>query len=230
MELSNEQKDKLLRKIKKSLALSQNNSNENEAQTALLKAQEMMAKYNLSLSEIDLKEHDKMKESDIQVAYKGRGTFWVKSLARIIADNFRCYYFYSTLNRKTYIKFLGLKEDVEIAKEVYTFAVDVIDFYSKMYILDNMIEGKGEITKSKNSYIVGFLSGLKDKFKEQVNKNNWGLILVKDALVDQAYGNLKLVRGRSSNSITTGDSKARAEGYKQGKSFEGRSSRQVIEG
>lgn len=229
MEISKEQKEKLIRKIHKSLKLSSNNPNENEAQTALLKAQELMAKYNLSLSEIDMQEEfGQRKEVDTNVVYTGKLKWWMRKLANIIGDNFRCYWFWSTVNRKHKVQFLGLKEDVEIVKEVYNFAIDVIEYYSKMYILENMISGKEEIERTKNDYISGFLSGLREKFEEQVNKNDWGLILLKDALVEEKYSSMKFRNAKSSNSSFGGDLGARNEGYKRGRDFEG-SGRKKIE-
>lgn len=48
--------EKILNKIKNLLDLANNNPNENEAIAAALKAQELMAKYNIELDQLDSKE------------------------------------------------------------------------------------------------------------------------------------------------------------------------------
>jgi len=45
--------NQILEKISKTLQLGKNNSNENEAQTAILAAQRLMAKYHISQEEVD---------------------------------------------------------------------------------------------------------------------------------------------------------------------------------
>ena len=53
--------EKIIEKIKKLLALANNNPSEDEAMAAALKAQEMMAKYNVVLDDLD----DKPENSEI---------------------------------------------------------------------------------------------------------------------------------------------------------------------
>lgn len=71
----------------------------------------------------------------------------------------------------------------------------------------------------KNDYISGFLNGLQAQFKEQVDKNNWGLVIVKDKEVVEFYENLDLKKGKSSSAKASGDSAARAAGFQRGKSW-----------
>ena len=46
-------KEKIIEKIKKALALANNNKNPNEAQAAMLMAQKMMAKYHIEMQEVE---------------------------------------------------------------------------------------------------------------------------------------------------------------------------------
>ena len=48
-----EKREKILKKIENLLALAGNNPSENEAIAAALKAQELMAKYNIELADIE---------------------------------------------------------------------------------------------------------------------------------------------------------------------------------
>ena len=45
-------KEKIIEKIKKALALANNNKNPNEAQAAMLMVQKMMAKYHIEMQEV----------------------------------------------------------------------------------------------------------------------------------------------------------------------------------
>ena len=112
--------EKILNKIKNLLDLANNNPNENEAIAAALKAQELMAKYNIELDQLDSKE--KTREIVKEVYYqsgKHEMRKWKIGLAVIIAQNFRCKtYFVSSSND---VVFYGYKEDAKIALQVFTY-------------------------------------------------------------------------------------------------------------
>ena len=83
----NEADNKIIDKIEKLIALS-SSDNENEAKAAMLKAQELMAKYEIEMSQIN---PDKAKERPI-VSYTSPSfrDDWVVDLGSLIAGNFRC--------------------------------------------------------------------------------------------------------------------------------------------
>lgn len=214
--------EKVLKKIQKALALSKNNPSAEESQTALLKAQELMAKHNLSFGDVEI--GNKSQNKDV---IKGFGTeftklqWWMKELAGIIGDNFRCYNYLNCRYGKRRITFMGLKEDVELCTEIYKFAVEAIKTHSKAFLKRYKVSGDRARTNAiKNDYIYGYLSGMREKFKEQVEKNDWGLVLVKDALVVQKYNEMNLEKSEASKIKTAGSNKAHEEGYKDGKNFD----------
>jgi hypothetical protein len=211
--------EKLLQKIHNLFKLAEGNSNQNEAQNALLKAQELMAKNGIEQSEINqiVKPKEVIRENITEV---GRLSWWEKSLSVVIARNFRTEIY---INRTKYkggsIVFLGLKDDVQLAKMVYNFAVaailnDTVKFvkqYKKYHINYNI--------GVKNDYITGWIRGLDTQYKEQVNQNGWGLVLVKDPLVQAEISKMHLRKGQSS-AITRGhDNGAYGKGFERGKSF-----------
>ena len=170
----------IISKIEKLLALAGNNPSETEAQAAMLKAQQLMAEHNLDMAQFQDKPQEK-KEA-VTEYFKGyHNTGWAISLARVICDNFRC----NLLRAAGYgLVFVGLKEDVAICKAVFTFASNTLD--KNMMKLRRQYRNQGLPTDGiSGDYAAGFIAGLKAKYKEQVEKNNWGLILVKDALVEQ---------------------------------------------
>jgi len=213
------QNEKVLDKVKKLLtkADSSYNSNENECEAAMLKAQSLLAEAGLSME--DLSDDVALKEI-IETLVMGYGStiWWKKALARIICANFRCISFIRKIKGKTSIGFIGLKEDAEIAKSVYQFASKYLDHSAGMFMLKNPAkDGRAGI---KNNFFKGFLKGLEDKYAEQVKNNNWGLVIVKDKVVDEYVENMKLKKSKTTTYIAgSNDQAAKLEGYKAGKSF-----------
>ena len=220
MTTNTESMEDVIRKIKKLLALANDGVNSEETDTAMLLAQKMMAKHSISMKDV---EYGKEKEKTV---IQGDGTaytklqWWMKSLSNIIADNFRCYSFIRHGYGKTKVVFMGLDDDVEIAKMIYDFAVSAIKHYSNQYVKIRGISGDRATTIAvKNDYISGYMDGLRAKFKEQVQKEEFGLVLVKDALVVQEHSKMKFSNARPSTRSTSGDAKARQRGFADGKKF-----------
>lgn len=152
----------MIEKIKGLLALGDKSRNceEAEAEAALLKAHELMAKYNISVevSEEEMVSYvHEVCESKWNMGFR-------KPLARIIANNFRC---------ECYLKgsggavvFFGHSTDARIAKEVFEFAYSFAmkegnRCYNKNYQMGRPTQGVF------NSYVKGFLKGLEQKLGEQ---------------------------------------------------------------
>lgn len=207
----------VIAKIEKLLALAGNNPSEAEAQAAMLKAQKLMAEHNLDMTQFQDKPQEK-KEAITEYFRGYHNTNWAISLARVICDNFRC----NLLRAPGYgLVFIGLKEDVAICKAVFSFAAQVLD--------KNMAKLRRQYRKQNlptdgisGDYAAGFIAGLRDKYKEQVEKNNWGLILVKDALVEQKTKDLTNPRGKphSGKKLNrSGDMGLYTKGYQDGKNL-----------
>ena len=110
-------KEKIIEKIKKALALANNNKNPNEAQAAMLMAQKMIAQYHIEMQEVEEVEEAEVQEDEVNVK-KGS---WRKSLMKVICNNYRCDCFLRGNTGKRII-IVGAKEDIEIAKTIYEFA------------------------------------------------------------------------------------------------------------
>ncbi|WP_031516812.1 DUF2786 domain-containing protein [Desulfofalx alkaliphila] len=209
--------EKILNKIRKVLALTKSTYQE-EAHTALLKAQELMAQHGLTMAEVEATQEkcEDKQVVDTCVAEKRRNYWYEKNLSKIIGDNFRCHCYVSP-GRGIY--FIGLKEDVEIATEVYHYALNTMLYLSTDYV-KRYQEQTISNQRLKNDYYIGFLKGLGDKFKAQVETKGYALVLVKDALVIQAVNDKKLTKGQSSKIVIGGSSDARDAGYRDGRSFD----------
>lgn len=157
-----ENKAVIIDRIKRLLALGDNsrNNSEVEAKAAMLKAHQLMAKYDISL---DTSEVDEIQYSHLYCESKWNMGFR-KPLALIIANNFRCETYVA--GRGGSIVFFGRDTDATIAKNVFEFAYDFAlregnKHYNKNYNMG--LNTKGVF----NSYIRGFLAGLKQKLDQQ---------------------------------------------------------------
>lgn len=207
----------IVEKIKKLLALSKS-GNEHEAEMSMLKAQELLAKYKLSIKEV---EDFKVKSSNVQ-AKKSDITFtsakWKGQLSFIIADNFGCYCYLSTY-RTHLIVFLGREEDVNICNIVMRYAVDCIESGAGK-IKYKYVKAGYSTRGIVNDYAAGFIYGLNSKFEEQKKANKeWGLVLMKDQDVSEAYNSIKFKGSINTNTAFRGNFDIYEEGIKDGKKF-----------
>ena len=130
---------------------------QNEAEQAILKAHELMAKHGIQ----SVVAEDEIKYSEERCKHPGNRKFR-RNLASIIAPNFKCKYY----NSRNQIIFFGRETDVKIAKEVFEYA------YSFAYRETNRIcrelrANHFDTTGITNSYALGFIRGLKEKLGEQ---------------------------------------------------------------
>lgn len=214
--------NKIIIKVKKLLALSEDRgATDAEKEVAFLKAQEIMIENNLSMEQMDKAEIGIKKIPITQIienAYSQQfGKIWYKNmLAHIIADNFRCELYISS---NKYV-FIGFKEDIEIAMEVFLSAFWYMK-HNALKLVQRSMKNYGTSKGVEKGYLYGFLIGLKEKFKEQVEKRGWGLIIVKDNSIIERKNEIlkggKTCHCRSRN--TRYDSNAYEKGKKDGQQF-----------
>jgi len=209
--------DKIISRVQKLLKQAEGTPYEAEASSAMLLAQKLMVKHGLSASDINEGETKGVIDFDLST---GRHAWWKKSLARLIADNFRC----ANYNHRVVgdgvstIRYIGKADDVETASSVYYYAVKMITYHSGNYIKlrkTKEVYAKGD----KNTYIMGYLLGLKDKFAKQVENEGWGLVLVKDDEIQKVVESRKLKKAKKTNASMSYSQNAYAEGYKRGQQF-----------
>lgn len=227
--------EKILHKVKALLNLAQNGGDVegHEAQSALLKAQRLMAENDINEVELgDSLGSTLTKEIlDHYATEFEKLSWWKKSLGRVIAQNFRCYSYLNKCKGYTRLAFMGLKEDTEIAIIAFSFAIDSIrggaNQFMKAYRKDYRLQHghHPEISQQRGvrtNYVEGWISGLESQYNEQVNKEGWGLVLAKDDLVIQTYKDMDLKRGKSAQYTrvdSTEGQVAYAKGYSDGKGF-----------
>lgn len=159
--------DKVIEKINNLFDLANNNPNENEAMAAALKAQELMAKYNVTmvqLNESEIKDEIVTISVNVNDINKNSGAIkWRFDLAHVVANNFRCEVCFSNVG---HVYFVGYKTDSEIAARTFTFLFQTgnrlaTNYYSKMYKRGEDVRGV------KTAYLWGFTRGVQDKLEKQ---------------------------------------------------------------
>ncbi|EIR3903414.1 DUF2786 domain-containing protein, partial [Enterococcus faecalis] len=116
---------KIIKKIKGLLAISRDQKNDEESQSAFILAQKLMIQYNIDKNEVEElsvdSENDVIGEESVTI-YK-RLYWWERQLACIISENFRVKNFlnnkYLGRQKKRRIVFYGFGRDLELAKEMY---------------------------------------------------------------------------------------------------------------
>jgi hypothetical protein len=215
--------DKIISKIKNLLKLSENTNFPEESQTALLKAQEFMIKHKLEMKDIGQEDKEEVIEEGVTDVKKHK--WYIKHLGSIIGDNFKCYCLIRNFKIKNQIVFIGLENDLKIAKEMFKYALNEIEIFSNKYLKDFFGDYvKSEIDSTiknsiKNSFIQGYLVGLNSKFKEQIQNNDWGLMVIKDKKVDDFMGKIKTVKQKQAAVNNSKDRHAFTNGFEVGKNF-----------
>lgn len=174
-----ESENKVIDKIEKLLALS-SSSNENEARAAMMKAQELMAKYEIKRQQ--LKGREQEERCVVNVSSGSFRDEWIHMVSGVIAENFRC----RRLSVSRWgsggafrIRFYGYEEDAEICINIFEYAVKVV---RKRFMVLRAIyaeAGKEFGKNEKMNYVLGFCHGLEKNFEEQkAQSQSFALALV----------------------------------------------------
>lgn len=210
-QVEQENLEKMLDKVRKLLALAGNNPSEEEAKAAALKAHQLIAKYNLNLTDTE-KETMEMSQAEYKT---GVDKSWKYGLARTVSDNFRVCCFWVD-NRK--VVFYGYKQDVEVAAQVFGFLFKTRERGARAACRVAYKE-KGTETGVYYAYTRGFTSGVKSALDAQ----STALMVVTPKEVKESYESYKqevglVPLGRCRNGSEKGFNKsAFNDGYKDGK-------------
>lgn len=155
--------ESVIETIKKLFALSKNNPSKEEAISAILKAQELMAKHDISLAEVESADSDKEIEEIAEECVNVPAKKWKYTIAQIVADNFRVKFF---MHGKSTFVFYGHKTDAVIASETFKYLFAIGDkLGSKMYREAKATRGWAD--NVYNSCVMGFCQGVREALAEQ---------------------------------------------------------------
>lgn len=213
--------EKIIDKIEKLLALS-NSDNENEAKSAMLKAQELMAKHKIDRGQLEGKEQEEK-----PVIYLSAGPFreeWANMVSAVISDNFRCQSVESRKSSGVFrIRFYGYEEDAEICVNVFKYAVKLIR--KRFMTLKAIYNEAGRDFKKneKMNYVHGFCKGLVENFEEQKKQGeSFALALLVPKAVNDYVNALPGLTERETYDYERNKENylLRRYGYVDGKSFQ----------
>ena len=113
--------------------------------------------------------------------------------------------------------FIGEEENVEIVKIVYEYALKVCD--ERISKIQKDYKKKGlSTTGIPQSYGIGFATGLKAKYSEQLKTNqDWGLVVVKSKDVIEYTKNKNLSKSNARTRYR--ENEHYSSGYTDGKNF-----------
>ena len=157
-------KEKLIAKIKALLNRTvENGASLSEAEIALKKANELIAKHHIT--EFELKNFSQKEEcEEVKIKFK-RISNHIKSLFASVADAFECEYCYNT----HFGTFFGYKTDIIIAEHIFNFVLSALEYeiseYKKTYDYQDDISVYSP-NKVVNSFIGGFVAKIEQKLLE----------------------------------------------------------------
>lgn len=162
--------------IRSLFAKAESTHSEHEAQSAILKAQELMAKYGIS----SLSSEEDYQYISQNCTHSGNRAFR-RNLANVIAPNFKVKYYLSNMQ----VTFFGREDDVKIAKEVFEYSYKFICRETRRLCKERKNEHMGTEGIS-NTYALGFCRGL----KERLDVQSMALMVIVPPDVQEKYGEL----------------------------------------
>ncbi len=201
--------DNIEEKIKKLLALSQS-SNPNEARAALLKAQDLMLKHNLSIN------YESDKPEIITESVTMKHTKHHIRMAAIIAGNFRTKTWYGF----DYISFIGYKDDVTASKSCLEYLISESATCFSKYMYEHEADFQTAYKSYANyvhrQWMNGFVSGIQDAFEERKNNPEYELMLITPSDVLKEYEKMNL-QNSTLRASEIHNKEAFEAGYEEGK-------------
>lgn len=173
----------------------ENGNTKEEALTAALMAQKLIAKYDVKDEELFVQE-----SYEIVEVFSKNVTRKIKyRLAMVIADNYRCCVYFSTGGRKCFAVFVGRELDAEAAKLVFENLYDATIKYGNSQSWKYRGMGNGLYGGYFNSACEAFIDGIKAELEKQCKE----LMLVRSKDVDDRYREATRGSRRIDGSIST---------------------------
>ena len=149
---------------------------EHEAEAAILKAHELMAKYGIK----EVSSEENIPYLTESCTHPGNRSFR-RYLANVIAPNFRVKYFLRDMR----VTFFGHENDVRIAKEAFEYAYRFANRQAQRLCREKRAK-RVDVIGLYNSYTLGFCKGL----KEHLDAQSTALLVITPQDVDQKYQEL----------------------------------------
>lgn len=179
-----ENREKIIQKIRKCLALA-DSSFQSEAESAVITAKRLMARYKIEEGELQAEESGDIVEEVIGTTSK----YWHHLLLKYLSKEFGCSSKQRIIGdkRKSELVVVGTIDDIAFVKEVYLFVVA----YAKKEVAKGIRENKERGLPYKGydrNFGLGFVDGLKKRFEEDKKTYTGGYqIIVQNTKRAEAY-------------------------------------------
>lgn len=213
MIMSVEKTDKILARIKKCLAIAEDNNNNNaeEAAVAANMAAKLMEKYQIDESEVileDLKSSDSVGEETIDDVAHISWPLWLQGLIIICADLYECkaMFIKDPSSKQKKVKIVGYKLDVTVSVWTFNYLRRELERLAKLEIKKVKSVAYVDINPKtvKNSFLKGAISSIKQRVNEileerkhSVNENCTSLVVAKQAAIAEKYGDIGYKKDKS---------------------------------
>lgn len=214
------EKEKIIDKVKKLLALSKS-SNEHEAGLALENANKLLMKHNLEMTDIEEIDMNDIIEEDSIISGKRIMSWKINLLESIMRLNGCQILMHNRRNGNKRISAIGKKHNIEVSVSMYEYLTSTMDRTLKE-------KQKEEFMIDPFSYRMGFCSAISRKVNEilqerEQNKNDFNnactaLIVLDKALVDQFLKNKYSDLGTHSTKTSYKDRESFLQGHMAGES------------
>jgi len=161
----------------------ENGATDNEVISATLKVQQILAKYDMELSDINTEDTEEIIQDEVDIA----NTNWQKMLAGVVAENF-CVESFTRIRRnymgkKCYsIVFYGYKRHCDVAREVFKSLFEFGNRRGKEIFKEYREAGRN-VHGIKNQFYIGYIRGVKSALDVQSR----ALMIITPPEVKQSY-------------------------------------------
>ena len=191
-------RESLMRRIRKLLALAADNPDSPESQAAAEKAGKLMSEYQVEFASIEMEEDEIIE--DAAKMYMSEDGKWSHSLITVIGHTFNCKVI-RTMDKKSFI-IIGYKHDVELTKWMFSYLRMIISRKA-----DKLCSG----VRERTNFGMGFVSAVNLRFREiysatkqNLDKNTTAIVVQKDHKVEEKYRSM-FPHARNTRSTFTRD-------------------------
>lgn len=207
---------RIVEKAKKMIALAEGTSSEEEAKTAMVMVQQLLSKYNLSITDLNVFK-DKSICNDIMVVIRTKMMpLWVKELTGLCRMACDCEILLTKTADKAGAIFIGIEPATTICSSMFITLYKLLD---SMALVDYPTLYTGS---RKESWRRGFIFGLAAKIKEQkeqTKQQEYGLMVIQKDKIEQHINSHYRVHASKAKDKDIKDSKAFSQGYKAGMNY-----------
>jgi hypothetical protein len=193
-------REKLVTRIQKLLALASSNPSAAEAEVALLQARKLMAEHDVTEDDV-VEAQDKVDAAEVMAS--GRMNDLKVAVLNAIAIAHRCTLLRSRSSLGTTIKVVGFERDRAVVVALNDWAWRSVSAEADRFVKSQREAAKArhgnDMSRSdmltvRRSFVLGFANGLSSAYKRQVDANpKWALVLatpveVKDYMAEATNG------------------------------------------